>query len=218
MGVKDKKGSKKGGEDPEQRILEYINSRNRPFSAIDIFNNLHGEIGKTQVVKSLAALGQSKKLIEKEYGKSKVYAPTQHDQTKVSEEEMKEMDTRINELKEQVKSTKTIANDKQKELTALLSNEPLEEIHARIEVVKEANGKLEKKLDTLKGGDCQLLTKEQINSLNANVEKTRATFRKRKRMCNNILDAILEGYPKSKKELYEQIGIEMDEQAEKQLM
>lgn len=36
-------------------------------------------------------------------------------------------------------------------------------------------------------------------------------YRKRKRMCTDILDAILESYPHSRKKLYEEIGIETDE-------
>ncbi|KAI0231510.1 Homologous-pairing-like protein 2 [Lamellibrachia satsuma] len=36
-------------------------------------------------------------------------------------------------------------------------------------------------------------------------------WKKRKRMANDILDAILEGYPKKKKDLYEDIGIETDD-------
>ena len=40
-----------------------------------------------------------------------------------------------------------------------------------------------------------------------------STYRKRKRICGDMLDAILEGYPKSKKALIEDIGLETDEEA-----
>uniref|UniRef100_A0A8C3C329 Leucine zipper with capping helix domain-containing protein n=1 Tax=Cairina moschata TaxID=8855 RepID=A0A8C3C329_CAIMO len=36
-------------------------------------------------------------------------------------------------------------------------------------------------------------------------------WRKRKRMATELLDAILEGYPKSKKQFFEEVGIETDE-------
>ena len=36
-------------------------------------------------------------------------------------------------------------------------------------------------------------------------------WRKRKRICMNIVDAILENYPKSKKVLFEEIGLETEE-------
>nr|XP_009672462.1 PREDICTED: homologous-pairing protein 2 homolog [Struthio camelus australis] len=36
-------------------------------------------------------------------------------------------------------------------------------------------------------------------------------WRRRKRMATELLDAILEGYPKSKKQFFEEVGIETDE-------
>lgn len=42
-------------------------------------------------------------------------------------------------------------------------------------------------------------------------EKRLATYKKRKRMCLDMLDAILENYPKTKKQLYEEVGLETDE-------
>ena len=42
-------------------------------------------------------------------------------------------------------------------------------------------------------------------------DKTVSEWRKRKRMCCDMLDAILEGYPKGKKALYEEVGIEVDD-------
>lgn len=38
-------------------------------------------------------------------------------------------------------------------------------------------------------------------------------WKKRKRMATDILDSILESWPKSKKCLYEEIGVETDESA-----
>ncbi|XP_061333547.1 homologous-pairing protein 2 homolog isoform X2 [Pezoporus flaviventris] len=37
-------------------------------------------------------------------------------------------------------------------------------------------------------------------------------WRRRKRMATELLDAILEGYPKSKKQFFEEVGIETDEE------
>jgi 26S proteasome regulatory subunit, ATPase 3, interacting protein len=44
-------------------------------------------------------------------------------------------------------------------------------------------------------------------------EKYATAYRKRKRMCTDMLDAILEGYPKTKKHLLEEVGVETDEDA-----
>lgn len=42
-------------------------------------------------------------------------------------------------------------------------------------------------------------------------EKYCKEWRKRKRMATELSDAILEGYPKSKKQFFEEVGIETDE-------
>ena len=44
-------------------------------------------------------------------------------------------------------------------------------------------------------------------------ETSTGQWRKRKRMATDILDTILESWPKSKKSLYEEIGVETDETA-----
>jgi 26S proteasome regulatory subunit (ATPase 3-interacting protein) len=41
-------------------------------------------------------------------------------------------------------------------------------------------------------------------------EKTASELRKRKRICVDMLDQILEGYPKGKKALLEEVGVETD--------
>ncbi|CAI8032610.1 Homologous-pairing protein 2 homolog [Geodia barretti] len=68
---------------------------------------------------------------------------------------------------------------------------------------------MNKQLTKLKSGDrvspeeCKKVTK-------AHTEAVRH-WRKRKRMTTDIVNAILEGYPKSKKQLFEEVGIETDE-------
>ena len=44
-------------------------------------------------------------------------------------------------------------------------------------------------------------------------EKFLDEYTKRKRMCMNLIDAVLEGYPKSKQKLIEDTEIETDEAA-----
>uniref|UniRef100_A0A8K9V9I4 Homologous-pairing protein 2 homolog n=1 Tax=Oncorhynchus mykiss TaxID=8022 RepID=A0A8K9V9I4_ONCMY len=56
-------------------IFAYLNEKNRPYSAQDVFNNLqkqHG-LGKTAVVKAMEQLALEGKIKEKTYGKQKIY-------------------------------------------------------------------------------------------------------------------------------------------------
>ena len=55
-----------------EAVLQYLNVQNRPYSAIDIFNNLHKAHGQTAVKKALETLAADGKIVEKTYGKQKV--------------------------------------------------------------------------------------------------------------------------------------------------
>ncbi|WAQ94413.1 HOP2-like protein [Mya arenaria] len=52
-------------------VLDYLNKQNRPYSAIDICNNLHKEFGKTAIVKACESLAAEGRIREKVYGKQK---------------------------------------------------------------------------------------------------------------------------------------------------
>ena len=95
-------------------MLQYINEQNKPFNAQTIFDNLHKTVKKTFVVRILAQLAQEwvfsvivicrGKIIEKEFGKFKVYFADQSQFPSVSEAELKAMDEEIESLEESVKS------------------------------------------------------------------------------------------------------------------
>ncbi|RXM36136.1 Homologous-pairing protein 2-like [Acipenser ruthenus] len=85
-------------------ILNYLNVKNRPYSAQDVFGNLqkqHG-LGKTAVVKAMELLAQQGKIREKVYGKQKIYFADQSQFTDVSDTELKSMDGKISELNSQI--------------------------------------------------------------------------------------------------------------------
>lgn len=70
--------------------------------------------------------------------------------------------------------------------------------------------RLKKKLSDLQENQV-LISKEEKDKINSENEKMVKMWRKRRRMAMDILDAILEGYPKKKKDLFDDIGIETDE-------
>lgn len=63
----------KKGNDEHEIILSYLKNQNRPYSATDIFNNLHGEVGKTAVTKILTQMQENGTIHGKLYGKQWVY-------------------------------------------------------------------------------------------------------------------------------------------------
>ena len=58
-----------------------------------------------------------------------------------------------------------------------------------------------------------LVSKEEKESAIKNRDRAVKEWRKRRKMCMDIVNAIMESYPKSKKELMEEIGMETEEEA-----
>ena len=69
---------------------------------------------------------------------------------------------------------------------------------------------MEKKLAEISGNRVQVSAGD-FKKVEQVKTKHVSEWRKRKRMCSDMLEAILEGYPKTKKALLEDIGIEADE-------
>lgn len=72
------------------------------------------------------------------------------------------------------------------------------------------NEALHKKITEL-SQDTVVMTETDRNKIKQEHGKMVKEYKKRKRICTDIINAILEGYPKSKKVLIEEIGIETDE-------
>lgn len=103
----------------------------------------------------------------------------------------------IKEVKEQeallasLKSTLTL-EDAQKEKVVLQQN------------IKQLTHKLDKLMETSGGENLQ----ESKRKAQENLDEYSHEYLKRKRICIEIIDCILENYPGNKEELYEEVGID----------
>eukprot|EP00117_Sycon_ciliatum_P007862 scpid60107/ scgid10808/ Homologous-pairing protein 2 homolog; Nuclear receptor coactivator GT198; PSMC3-interacting protein; Proteasome 26S ATPase subunit 3-interacting protein len=194
------------------KVLAYLAQQNRPYSAGDIFSNLHKEVGKTAVVKALEDLAQQGKVREKVYGKQKVYMVCQSDESEMTEEEMAAVDAEAAEVQKELTGLEAECRTKEATLSGLTSALTTEEAEKQLAIVSKEVKEMEERLDQIKGGSNHISPgeKEKICKQHDLMKKT---YRKRKRMAMEVVDSILEGYPKSKKQLLEEIGIETDEDA-----
>ena len=75
--------------------------------------------------------------------------------------------------------------------------------------VSEENKELERRLEKLSQNKVKV-SSDDFKKVQQFKQKTASELRKRKRMCLDMVDAIMEGYPKGKKALLEDIGIELE--------
>ncbi|XP_040291291.1 homologous-pairing protein 2 homolog [Bufo bufo] len=193
-------------------ILKYMNDQNRPYSTQDVFSNLQREhgLGKTAVVKAMELLAQQGKIKEKVYGKQKIYFADQDQFPNVSDAELKSLDDQISEVSSKVQSVQQGCRQLETELKDLNSSMTTEEMVKEIKELKQECSRHQEKLQKIKSATNHV-TPEEKEKVYSERKQYSKEWRKRKRMATDIFDAILEGYPKSKKQFFEEVGIETDE-------
>lgn len=191
-------------------ILQYLIDQNRPYSVIDIFNNLHKEYGKTVVTRALDQLVSDQKVVEKIYGKQKVYFVNQGDFPVINDDDLKSMDNEISELTGQLNEMQKESKARETLLGGLESSLTTEEAMRNLCQMKKEIPVLQSRLTHLESNKT-LINPEEKKALQMKKEKYYKEWQKRKRITNDMMDSIMEGYPKNKKQLIEEIGIETDE-------
>lgn len=195
----------------EKAILDYVKSQNRPYSSNDIFNNLHKEHGKTAVVRALEQLAQDDKIKEKTYGKQKIYFANQDEFPDVAEAELSAMDQEISDLNVRHQELTRQLQSRESQLSALSQSLTTAELTEKIASTSAERDRLKARLDKLTSNTNFVEPEVKDRILKDNMKFVKE-WRKRKRLANDMIDAILEGYPKGKKALLEETGVETDEE------
>ncbi|KRT82493.1 hypothetical protein AMK59_4254 [Oryctes borbonicus] len=193
-------------------VLQFMQIQNRPFSSNDIMQNVNKEHGKTAIQKALDKLVSKNKVFEKSYGKQKVYCVVQEETNSLNlDEDLKKMDREINEITINLKAKDDELQKNLAELSSLQNKITTTEARKNINDLKREIEDLKHKLNDYTENEGNPVTDDEKLKLRKEYEMYVKGYKKRKRMSMEMLDAILEGYPKSKKHLFEEIGIETDE-------
>lgn len=194
----------------EKAVLEYVKAQNRPYSSNDIFNNLHKEHGKTAIIRALDQLAQDNKIKEKTYGKQKVYFADQDEFPDVAESELAAMDQEINAMTGKLQDISRELQVREHLLSSLNNSLTTEQLVEQIKSATQERDKLASRLEKLTS-NTNFVEPEVKDKIYKDSDKFVKEWRKRKRMASEMLEAILEGYPKGKKALIEETGVETDE-------
>ncbi|OWR53897.1 ous-pairing protein 2 [Danaus plexippus plexippus] len=192
-----------------EAVLKYLTSTNRPYSCADVTVNLRGTYTKNAVQKALDALSESGKIKCKLYGKQKVYAALQTNNVE-EDSDKEDYDTEITKITLDLENKKTLLKANETNLKNLISAPTNDVTKLQIHEIKTKVDKLQTKLCTLRSSSDVIDFNEKNDLLGAHM-KFNKEYRKRKRICSEMIDAVLEGYPKSKKNFLEEMCIETDE-------
>ncbi len=219
---KDKSKPKKKEEnikidDPKQYVYNYMKTQNRPYSLVNIFDNLHGAIKKSQLGKILDALVEEGSLIMKEYN-SKIYLFNQDKlDIKVTDADIDQIQKEIDANREEHKKLRDEIASKSNELKILTLTLTDDELKAKIKELKKELAKMKVKVDDIKENKIDPIPPEKMNEAKENFEKELKVFKKTKKICTEIINDISDGLELKLKDTYEKIGIENDDELMKQL-
>jgi len=196
----------------KKNVYEFMAKANRPFSSNDVFSNLQRNgMGKSAVEKALDQLVKENKIFMKMNGKQKIYCVVQPDSTVEDQNEIQSIDEELVKTNEALREVERKYKESEIEVKTLQGTYSTEEAKRKVAEMEKIVSELKSQLDQMSktsGDVVSLKDKEQVKKKYETVTKE---YRKRKRMCTDILDSILENCPKPKKALFEEIGIETDE-------
>ena len=142
-------------------------------------------------------------------GKQKVYCIIQ--ESKQNLEELKRIERELQtHSNEQLKKLQELENEvkiQEAAFNSLKCGMSLEEAKREYNRLTESNQTLSLKLDDLMESAGKVDLTEVKKKADSNLTLYNREYTKRKRLCNDVLDCILESYPGSKKQLYSEIGI-----------
>ncbi|XP_059055714.1 homologous-pairing protein 2 homolog [Achroia grisella] len=199
-----------------EAVLKYLTDTNRPYSCADVTTNLRGAYTKTAVQKALDSLSEAGKIRCKLYGKQKVYVAIQLD-TIDGDSDIEDYDNQLKNLTQSIADRTNALKMAETNLKSLTSAPTTESAITEIDEIKKRLEKHEMKLNNLRSST-EIISADEKNKILNEFDTFFREYRKRKRISNDMIEAILEGYPKSKKTFLEEFCIETDEMVDFKIM
>ncbi|KAJ1729928.1 PSMC3 interacting protein [Coemansia biformis] len=199
----------KGTSSEEKAVLDYLVKVNRPYSANDISSQLHGLVSPVQAKKVLNDLADDGRIQRKANGKQQIFYATQGDTEVPSVEEAEEEEESIGELEQQLsrlKDENKVLAGRLQGLTTALTDDQMRERIAELGLESKTN---EERLAQLRSGE--VISPEEKAQIEAEHAAMVKHWKARKRMFKNATDTIGEGYPGKMSVLFEELGVETDE-------
>jgi len=230
------KGSIKEKDAPRV-VLEYMNVQNRPYSLINVFDNLHGAVKKASLSRVLEALAAEGKLRSKTYGKATIFWPDQAQYGEISDEMVAEQRAKVAALMlEQTAAgnERRAAEGLVARLKSLPSTEELREkaaeaearvqkLRERLAACEEAAAEREAEEESgaapssskaaAKSKRPPLVRGKGKKELDALLKKYVKVWKDRRRMVMDVVGQIEEGSGMKLKAVLDKAGIETDEDA-----
>ncbi|XP_061392590.1 homologous-pairing protein 2 homolog [Musca vetustissima] len=194
-------------------VQEFMLKANRPYAINDVVDGCGKDLGKAAIQKSLDSLVDKEILAMKMYGKNKIYFPKQNTNAGELKKDVLMAKQKLNQARQVLKSKENQLSEMQIKLRSLSKIKTLAQLEEEKENLMDDIRNINEKLRHYEAQEKEAkLSSQDVKKIETKYSNVSTAYRKRKRICNDMLDAILEGYPKTKKALISDIGLETDEE------
>ncbi|KAL4158901.1 hypothetical protein PRNP1_004675 [Phytophthora ramorum] len=200
-------------DEAEAAVLDYMRKTNRPYSLLNVFENMHRAIAKPSLTKLLDNLVVKEELASKTYGKAKIYYMNQNNLPVPSEAECLALEEQIKVVTADCTATEQELKGAEATLSGITSQISNADLDAALKQLDEEAAILEKKVETLDRPDRVPVSPGRKDALKRKFTKYRTAWVARKRIAMDGVNQIADGMEKKPKAVLDLVGVETDEEA-----
>ncbi|KAL1602752.1 hypothetical protein SLS60_006173 [Paraconiothyrium brasiliense] len=208
---KEKPAAKATADEAAGMILNYLRTQNRPYSAIDISNNLHNKVTKAAAAKVLKELHERNEIEGRAAGKQIVYHAIQNPQDSVTSEALAALEIKASNLRDQTAALHATAKNLRTTLTSLTSTLSTADLVGSVQALETEKAELVARLAALKAGKAKKVTKREREEVDKECEKWGKLVKKRQKisseMWKDTIEPCMEG-EEQKAEVRESLGLD----------
>ncbi|KAG5187254.1 Tat binding protein 1-interacting protein-domain-containing protein [Tribonema minus] len=194
---------------PEQAVRDYMRQTNRPYSIVNIFDNLHRKIPRTMVQKILDQLVQSGELLSKEYGKAVIYYCNQ---TRLEADlgELQALAAEEKDLSAQLQRLQQQLQQMQSDNAALAAQPADDALEEELTALQNANDAEDQRLAGIRGAQGAGADPAAMSKARTHFNKLRQVWVDRKNAAREWVDRISDGMEKKPKVVMDLMGVDPD--------
>lgn len=207
--VKEKKLTK---DEMEAKVLDYMQTQNRPYNVQNVFDNLHGIVPKAQVQTILDTLVSNGKVVMKEYGKLKIYLTAQtagaqgdaEEESQALEAEVKAAEGSRAQVQGEVDAAlgrvRGLRRDREVFTQAAAVDQEVSEFQAKLDVLQKAAETCGEQVDVA-----------ELGAVEKDSVAVHREWKRRKRLCMEVLHMLSEKADMKVDKVIDRYAIDTDE-------
>ena len=202
------KENKKITENVEDNVFEYLKSTNRPYSLINIFDNLKGKVKKPVLQQLLDNLAEKQLIDKKDFNKMTVYYYNQRS-IAVDQQIIAESKQGLENVKGEYTEATTFNKELKVKLNIVEKEETTNNIKTLVNSLNQEIPALQNKLNMFKDKGVELIPEHVVDEKMKSIEIVDGIMKKRRRIFKTMFDTIQEQSGQKTEELCEMLGIEL---------